>query len=86
MSDQQLPSSGPVTRKDGVTIKIDREACIGAASCSVIAGLTFGLDTEQKAVVIDPDGNDYDTILQAAQSCPTDAITIIDKDGNTVWP
>ncbi len=82
----ETPDSGPIKRKDGVTITIDRDACIGAASCSVIAALTFALDTEQKAVVIDPDGEDFDTILQAAQSCPTDAIIIHDKDGNQLWP
>ncbi len=80
------PTSGPLTRKDGVTIRVDRDACIGAASCSVIAALTFALDSEQKAVIIDPDGNDLDTVLQAAQSCPTDAIIITDKDGNQLWP
>ncbi len=88
MSDQDKPppTSGPLTRKDGVTIEIDRDACIGAASCSVIAALTFALDTEQKAVIIDPDGNDFDTIMQAAQSCPTDAIIVKDKDGKQLWP
>lgn len=80
------PTSGPLTRSDGVTIKVDRDACIGAGSCSVIAALTFELDEEQKAVIINPDGNDLDTVLQAAQSCPTDAIIITDKDGKQLWP
>ncbi len=80
------PTSGPLTRKDGVTIRIDRDACIGAASCALIASMTFKLDNEQKAVIIDPDGNDLDTVLAAAQSCPTDAIIVEDKDGNRLWP
>lgn len=79
-------ASGPVIRKDGVMIEVDRDACIGAASCALIASLTFELDIEQKAVIIDPDGNDLDTVLQAAQSCPTDAIMVKDKDGNQLWP
>ncbi len=86
MATDKIPNSGPATRKDGVTIRVDREACIGAASCTVIAGLTFQLDVEQKAVILDPDGHDLDTIMQAAQSCPTDAIIITDKDGTQLWP
>lgn len=84
--DQSKPTSGPVTRTDGVTIRIDRDACIGAASCTIIAALTFQLDDEQKAVILDPDGHDLDTIMQAAQSCPTDAIIVTDKDGKQLWP
>lgn len=80
------PTSGPITREDGVTIRVDREACIGAASCLAIAGLTFELDGEQKAVILDPNAHDIDTIMQAAQSCPTDAIILEDKDGNQLWP
>lgn len=80
------PTSGPLTRKDGVTIRVDPDACIGAASCNLIAGLTFQLDEEQKAVILDPDAHDLDTIMQAAQSCPTDAIVVTDKDGNRLWP
>ena len=80
------PTSGPLKRADGVVVKVDRDACIGAGSCSVIAALTFALDEDQKAVIINPDGNDLDTVLQAAQSCPTDAIVVTDKDGKQLWP
>lgn len=86
MADETTPNSGPHTRKDGVVIRVDRDACIGAASCAVIAGLTFQLDEEQKAVILDPNAHDLDTILQAAQSCPTDAIIVTDKDGTQLWP
>ncbi|MFA6082098.1 MAG: ferredoxin [Patescibacteria group bacterium] len=76
----------PISRTDGVTVEIDREACIGAASCVTIAGAVFELDDEQKAIIIDANGEDLDTIIQAAQSCPTDAIIVKDKDGNQLWP
>ena len=67
-------------------IIIDRSLCIGAASCVVLAPDVYELDQESKAVVIDADAADFETILQAAQSCPTNAIIIEDENGNQVWP
>jgi len=65
-------------------IVIDRELCIGAASCVAIAPGVFALDQENKAYVVDPEGADHETILNAAMSCPTKAITLYDKDGNQI--
>ncbi len=68
-------------------IKVDRNACIGAASCVAVAAATFKLDGENKAVV-QPESTDVaDTILMAAQSCPTKAIIVVDTEtGQQVWP
>ena len=69
-------------------IVIDRELCIGAASCVAIAPGVFALDEENKAYVGDNPpaggGADNETILNAAMSCPTKAITLYDKDGNQI--
>lgn len=65
---------------------VDRELCIGAASCVAVAGRTFYMDEENKAVVIEPWSDDTDTILLAAQSCPVLAIKVIDEDGNQLYP
>jgi ferredoxin len=52
-----------------------------------IAGGVFELDEEKIAKVISQDGNDDDTKLLAAQSCPTMAIVVTDNDtGKQVWP
>lgn len=67
-------------------IFIDRDLCIGAASCIAIAPDVFELDDENKAVVKDPKGADDETILLAAQSCPTRAIILYDEDGNQIYP
>lgn len=67
-------------------IYVDRELCIGAASCVAIAPAVFALDEENKAYVIDPNGADNETILLAAQSCPTLAIVLYDEDGNQIYP
>ncbi len=67
-------------------IYIDRDLCIGAASCIAIAPGVFTLDEENKAVVINEKGADDETILLAAQSCPTKAIILFDKEGNQIYP
>lgn len=70
------------------SVKVLRDKCIGAASCVAVAPKTFKLDDQNKAVVIrqtgDPDADD--AILLAAQSCPTAAIEVFDKDGKKIWP
>jgi ferredoxin len=67
-------------------IYIDRDLCIGAASCIAIAPGVFELDAENKATVKDPKGADDDTIMLAAQSCPTKAIYLYDEEGNQIYP
>lgn len=67
-------------------IMVDRELCIGAASCVALAGATFELDGENKAVVINPKGDTDDDILAAAVSCPTNAIFLYDESGQQIHP
>ena len=67
-------------------IFIDRDLCIGAASCIAIAPGVFALDDENKAIVINEKGADDETILLAAQSCPTRAIVLFDEQGNQIYP
>lgn len=67
-------------------IKIDKDKCIGCGTCSAIAPKTFKLDKDNKAKVINPEGDDEKTILQAAQSCAVLAIELKDKDGKKVFP
>jgi len=78
-----------VTTKDGkiITIKIDKNLCIGAGSCAALASNTYGLDEKGIAYIIE--SNDYDTledILAGAQSCPVFAILLFDEDMNQIWP
>ena len=67
-------------------IVVDRDLCIGVASCVTVSSATFKLDGESKAVVINPDDADDQTILLAAQSCPTQAIILFDKNGKQIYP
>jgi ferredoxin len=67
-------------------IVIDRDLCIGAASCIAVSGITYELDGETKAVVIDPNTVDDETLVMSAESCPTKAIFLYDKEGKQVFP
>lgn len=67
-------------------IVVDRDLCIGAATCIAVTPATFKLDNENKAVVIDANAVDDETLLMSAQSCPTKAIILFDKDGKQVFP
>ncbi len=71
----------------GYKIKVDRELCIAAANCVGIAGNVFKIDKENKAIVLDEKGNDDDTIMSAAEACPTKAIILVDEEtGEQVYP
>jgi len=67
-------------------IEVDRNACIGAASCVAVAPDVFELDGENKAIVKNPKGADDETIMLAAKSCPVAAIKVYGKDGNQIVP
>ncbi|OGD88172.1 hypothetical protein A3J17_04980 [Candidatus Curtissbacteria bacterium RIFCSPLOWO2_02_FULL_40_11] len=68
-------------------MKIDRDLCIGAASCVALAMKTFQLDSENKAVVLDEDGDTAEAIKLAAESCPTKAIILEDSEtGDQEYP
>ena len=68
-------------------VKVINDKCIGAASCVAVAAMTFKLNGENKADVIDQDGNVDEEKMLAAQSCPTAAIEVINVEtGERVWP
>lgn len=67
-------------------VKVDRELCIGVSNCVAIAPTVFHLDNENKAVVINPASADVQTILEAAESCPEDAIINEDDEGHQLYP
>jgi ferredoxin len=46
----------------------------------------FALDDENKAIVLDPDAESVDDIVEASQNCPVDAIIITDEHGVQVYP
>jgi ferredoxin len=67
-------------------VKVDRDACIGVGNCVAFAPTVFQLDKENKAVVLDASSVDSNTLLEAAKSCPENAIIIEDDEGNQIYP
>ena len=83
-------------------IKVDRELCIGAASCVAVAPGVFEIDPENKAVMkrkVPPPTSDMtergeledqiiddETLILSAKSCPTQAIFLYDEEGNQIFP
>jgi len=67
-------------------IVVDRDFCIAASSCIVVTPETYELDGESKAVVTDANAADDETLKTSAESCPTKAILLFDKEGNQIYP
>jgi ferredoxin len=67
-------------------VRVDRELCIGLSNCVAIAPTVFKLDDENKALVLDPGSVDEKTLMEAAESCPQNAIIVEDDDGNQLYP
>jgi len=70
-------------------IVVDRDLCIGAATCIALAPELFELDDENKAVLQDgwrEKGMSDEQLMEAAQSCPVDAVLLYDKDDNQLYP
>ena len=70
----------------GLKVRVDRDLCIGVGNCVAYAPTVFKLDDENKAVVLDPSSVDDDTLLEAAESCPENAIIVEDDEGNQLYP
>lgn len=67
-------------------IEVKRDLCIGAQTCVALAPDVFEMDAENKAIIKSANGNDDETILMAARSCPTLAIFLYDEKGTQVFP
>ncbi len=68
-------------------IEVDRELCIGAASCIGVAPEAYELDEENIAIV----KNDWEklpdeTLIASAESCPTKAIFVYGENNEQIYP
>lgn len=57
---------------------VDKDACIGCGLCTSICPEVFSMDDDGLAVAIDEELDDsvIDSAKEAADSCPTEAITV----------
>ncbi|MEK7073982.1 MAG: ferredoxin [Patescibacteria group bacterium] len=69
------------------TMRIDRDLCIGAATCIALAPRAWALDDEAKAIILDTSEEETDNaLLEAAKGCPVMAIFITDENGKQIYP
>lgn len=64
-------------------ITVNKSRCVGSGDCIETAPAVFAFDAEGKSEVTNPTGAPDATILLAARSCPTKAITVVDQDSGT---
>jgi ferredoxin len=57
-------------------VRVDRSRCIGTKSCVYAAPGVFELDDNRIATVRAPDAEPLDAVIEAAESCPTSAISV----------
>ena len=57
-----------------VTVRVDRERCVGSATCTVVAAGLFALDEHDRSAPQVAVVTDVELVTQAAQLCPTGAI------------
>ncbi len=76
----------PPGRVATLRIAVDRRACVGSGDCMKIAPGVFAMDDEGMAVVVDASAADRETLLLAAERCPSQAIKLWELDGTRVYP
>lgn len=96
----KMPSERQATPGEatgGLKVEVDPDKCLGFGSCVIVSPDVFRLDerpgkgvfrSQAKLDVLDEaGGKDFENLQIAAQSCPTQAITIIDrKTGKRIYP
>ena len=70
-----------------LTVTVNHDICVGNAMCPRIAPKVFALNSDRQSVVIDPDGEGQEAVLEAAEACPVSAIVVADSEtGHQIFP
>ncbi len=80
--------SDRVQRRFGdLTVRIDREICIGSGNCVKVAPELFELD-EETIVAFVPGAADIprEKVLDACEVCPVQALIVTDAEGRELVP
>jgi ferredoxin len=46
----------------------------------------FAIDSQKKAIVLDPEAATQERLIEVAEACPFQAIVVEDDEGNPVFP
>ena len=61
-------------------MSVDKNLCIGSAICVGIAPGRFVLDERQRSGAVEAESDPDEAVRDAAASCPSEAISLIDAD------
>lgn len=68
-------------------IRVDHTRCVGSTMCVLTSPSVFALDEGGQSIVVDPEGDTEDGVLDAAEQCPMSAIVVEDAEtGRTLFP
>jgi ferredoxin len=85
LKDKNKPS-GPI-KIGKLIVEVDRDLCIGAATCVAVAPKAFALDDDGKAIILDGAEKETEqTLLDAAKSCPVMAVILKRENGEKIFP
>jgi ferredoxin len=65
-------------------VTVDHTKCVGNGTCLTIATHVFEHNWDRQSVVIDPNGDPPELILEAAETCPVSAISVRDAETGEV--
>jgi ferredoxin len=65
---------------------IDRTLCVGFGDCITEAPEAFALDEGDVVVFLSPESANPLQLIRACASCPVDALTVWDEEGNILAP
>ncbi|PWW23026.1 ferredoxin [Geodermatophilus normandii] len=57
-------------------VTADRELCVGSGACEMLAPDVFEVDDDGTVHVLQDEPDDPDPVRQAAQQCPTRALSV----------
>lgn len=70
-----------------VRAAVDHMRCVSNAMCLAIAPGVFAHNRQRQSEVVDPAGGPAEDIIEAAENCPTSAITVTDAvTGKILFP
>ena len=67
-------------------VRIDRALCVGFGDCVTASPDAFVLDESSVAIFLAPERVDREQLLRACASCPVDALTVFDENGEQLVP
>ena len=68
-------------------VRVDHATCVGNAMCEAIAPKVFRLNDNRQSEAVDPAGDTFEKILEAAENCPVSAIFVEDAEtGEQLFP